>query len=78
MMTRAKAQRTQNSKQEIRNSKQFQMTKNIQNSTPASLDSMFWIFPGGDLFVCFGFRYSDLEFALRLERFGRLEQLERF
>jgi len=77
MMTRVKAPRTKISQHEILNSKQFQMTKYL-NSKPASLDSMFWIFPIGDLFVCFGFRYSGLEFALRLERFGRLKQLERF
>jgi hypothetical protein len=37
----------QNSKLEIRNSKQIQMTKHKENSKRASLDSVFWIlFPG--------------------------------
>jgi hypothetical protein len=53
-MSRAKAQRaprTTNSKHEIRNSKQFQMTKicKIPNKLPS--DSVFWIFPILDLFV---------------------------
>jgi len=47
----AKAQRTKNSKHEIRNPKQYQMTKirKIQNRLPS--DSVFWIFPIWDLSV---------------------------
>jgi hypothetical protein len=50
-----------NSKHEIRNSKQIQMTKifTIPNKLPST--SVFWIFPIWDLclYVCFGFGYSD-------------------
>ena len=73
-----KEQLTEISKLEIRNSKQFQMTEMCKIPNRLRTDSMFWIFPSGDLFVS-GF-VSDFDiriwgFALRLER---LEQLERF
>ena len=47
----AKTPRTKNSKHEIRNSKQFQMTKICKIPNRLHSDSVFWIFPSGDLFV---------------------------
>jgi hypothetical protein len=72
-MARAKTQRpprAKNSKHEIparsqasgRNSKQFQMTEMFKIPNRLDSDSVFWIFPSGDLFVS-GF-VSD--FAIRI------------
>jgi len=55
-----------NSKHEIRNTKQIQMTKRMGNSKRALLDHLLpiWTFDFSFGFtVCFGFRYSDFGFS---------------
>ena len=66
--------KNKSSNHEIRNSTQWQITKVCKILNRLHWDSVFSTFSDG---VCCGFLFSHLGFALRLERFERLKQLER-